>query len=183
MKLIARMIAVAAMASGGLGGYSLTIGKDTRVGMQTKQVIQRVQDSVTQGLSKIAWLELNPESEVIMETYQPVLQACLDVMFFEKNGYHFSQSKWGAQSVPYQFRGLEIVGPKRLTTNGADDIRGIEQRLSFEFYVEAFRTYDKAEGWSNWKIDTAPNLNGITMVLHAGKWKIASSPQHAYNLK
>ncbi len=61
--------------------------------------------------------------------------------------------------------------------------RGIAKRLSFEFYVDAYRIYDKTGGWKASQIEPPPNLDGIVLVLHAGEWKVASSPQQSYNLK
>lgn len=85
--------------------------------------------------------------------------------------------------MPCQFKGLEVIGPKELTLNGIDKARGIEKRLSFEFYVDAYRIYDKTGGWKASQIEPPPNLDGIVLVLHAGEWKVASSPQQSYNLK
>ncbi|MEM1443833.1 MAG: hypothetical protein AAGF67_15915 [Verrucomicrobiota bacterium] len=181
MKPLARITAVMVMASGGLSGYSMTVGKDTTVGLQIQQVIQKVKGAIEENLPDVSWLKSKgPTSD---NSHEPILQACLDEMFFEKNGFFFSQSKWGAESVPYQFRGLEVIGPKKLTTNGADRARGVEARISFEFYVEAFRTYNKDEGWANWQVNKPPYLDGITLVLHGGLWKVSSSPQEHYNLK
>ncbi|MDF1657906.1 MAG: hypothetical protein P1U58_09855 [Verrucomicrobiales bacterium] len=183
MKVLVRMIIVAVMASGGLGGYSMTVGKDTIVGIQTQKVISKIQNLAGGQLPDLKWLNFSKGTTDEVNTYDPVLQSCLDAMFFENKGFHFSQSKWGAQSVPYQFRGLEVIGPREMMINGADNARGIERRISFEFYVEAFRNYDKAEGWKSWNIEMPPNLDGIVLVLHAGSWKIASSPLQSYNLK
>ncbi|MEM6917173.1 MAG: hypothetical protein AAF491_11465, partial [Verrucomicrobiota bacterium] len=181
MKALLRISAVTVMASGGLGGYSMTVGKDTTVGMQIQQVIQKTANAFSIELPEMDWIDSQEMKE--RAAYEPILQACLTEMFFEKNGYYFTQSKWGAESVPYQFRGLEVIGPKKRTTNGADQAREIEARYSFEFYVEAYRSYDKTEGWGSWKVDTPPNLDSITLVLHAGTWKVAASPQRYYNLK
>lgn len=183
MKIFVRMLIVTLMASGGLGGYSMTVGKGTTVGIQTQKVIGKIQGLAGGKLPDFKWLKFSQGEENNTETYEPALKACLEAMFFEKDGFHFSQSKWGAQSVPYQFRGLEVMGPKEMNINGADNARGIERRISFEFYVEAFRTYDKSAGWKSWNIEMPPNLDGIVIVLHAGTWKIASSPQQSYNLK
>lgn len=183
MKALVRTVLVTLMASGGLSGYSLTIGKDTTVGIQTQKIIEKIKGIAGGSLPEMEWLKLSAPDEKKDESFRPVLQACVDSMFFQKGAYHFTQSKWGAQSVPYQFRGMELIGPKELTLNGADEARGIERRLFFEFYIESFRVYDKTEGWGSWQVDMPPNLGGITLVLHAGTWKVASSPQQAYNLK
>ena len=183
MKVLVRLILVTVMSLGGMSGYSLTVGEDTRVGIQTRQILSNLKSFAGDALGKVDWLKFTSDDEVIIEIYQPVLQACLDEIFLEKEGYHFSQSKWGATAVPFQFRGLEVIGPNELPLNGADKARGIEKRISFNFYLDAHRRFDRKNGWGAWDVENPPNLDGITMVLHAGEWKIASSPRGSYNLK
>lgn len=183
MKFLLRIILVTTMALGGVGGYSMTIGRDTLIGKQARTVVWKIQERIGSAVPNFKNLNLKSSASAPAETYEPVLTACLEAIFFENGGHHFSQSKWGARPVPYQFRGLEVIGPEEMPLNGADRARGIERRLNFELYVEAFRTYDKADGWGAWNVGVAPNLDNITLVLHAGTWKVASSPRQSYSLK
>lgn len=183
MKRFLRIVLVTAVALGGVGGYSMTIGRDTSFGKQTRSAVWKIKERIGSAVPNLKRMNLKSSSTPPVETYATVLQACLESIFHESAGYHFSQSTWGARPVPYQFRGLEIIGPKELTLNGADRARSIERRLNFELYIEAFRTYDKKDGWGAWDVGPAPNLETITLVLHARTWKVASSPQQSYSLK
>ncbi|MDA8908563.1 hypothetical protein N9I65_00145 [bacterium] len=93
MKVVVRMLLVAVMAPGGPGGYSMTVGKDTIVGIQTQQVIAKIQNPAGGKLPALKWLKPNEDTGEDMKTYEPVLRACLDTMLFESDGHHFSQSK------------------------------------------------------------------------------------------
>ncbi|MDF1825350.1 MAG: hypothetical protein P1U68_11960 [Verrucomicrobiales bacterium] len=183
MKFLFRIIIASVIASGGLVGYSLTIGKDTRVGLQTQQVMDDLITLAGEGIATLQEYRSRDAAEFIEAPYQETLDACMRNMFFVKNGYHFSQSKWGAQSAPYQFRGLELIGPKGMVINQLDYAKGIDERITFEFYVEAYRSYHKSTGWKDWDVSPPPNLDSITLVLHKGTWKVAASPLKSYNLQ
>ena len=111
MKPILNTIVVTIMASTGLGGYTMTVGKETSVADHARIIFAKAKNFTQTQISKIDldfdvdWNQTEPE--YIKETYEPVLQASLDSMFFKKKRYFFSKSKWGAQSVPYQIQGLE----------------------------------------------------------------------------
>lgn len=183
MKFLIRTIIAAVVASGGLGGYSLTIGKETVIGLQTQKAIDRAIEIAESGIARLQEFRSRDVTEFVEAPYQEALDALMRNMFYEKDGFHFSQSKWGAQSQPYQFRGLELIGPKGMAVNQLDYAKGIDERLTFEIYVEAFRSYEKGAGWKEWEVTPPPNLGSITLVLHKGRWKVAASPLKSYNLQ
>src|SRR6056297_2100124 len=84
MKVLVRLILVTVMSLGGMSGYSLTVGEDTRVGIQTRQILSNLKSFAGDALGKVDWLKFTSDDEVIIEIYQPMLQACLDEIFLEK---------------------------------------------------------------------------------------------------
>ena len=102
-------------------------------------------------------------------------------MFVEKNGDHFSQSRWGATPVPYQFRGLELQGPDSANVDESDKSQGIDKRVTFTFEVASYRTFEDDQ-WSEWNFSSPPRLDKLTMVRQDGLWKVTSGANSAYSI-
>jgi len=104
-------------------------------------------------------------------------------IFLAEKGYHFTQSRWGAQPVPYQVDGLTTEELPGGSLNGGDHKSGIDRRVTYEFEAKAFRLYNDVEGWGKWQKGKPPQLEGITMVRQNGEWKVSVSPTSAYSIK
>lgn len=104
-------------------------------------------------------------------------------IFLAEKGYHFTQSRWGAQPVPYQIEGLTTAELPGGALNAADYKAGIDRRITYEFEAKSFRTHTDLEGWGKWQKGKPPHLEGITLVRQNGMWKVAVSPSSAYALR
>lgn len=104
-------------------------------------------------------------------------------IFLAEKGYHFTQSRWGAQPIPYQIEGLTTVELPGSSLNSTDYKVGIDRRVTYEFEAKSFRTYTDLEGWGKWQKGKPPHLDGVTLVRQNGMWKVSVSPSSAYALK
>lgn len=104
-------------------------------------------------------------------------------IFLEEKGYHFTQSRWGAKPVPYQIDGFSVTEFPDGTLNTTDHKEGIDQRVTYELKVKAFRLYDEVAGWGKWNKGNPPHLDNVTLVRQDGVWKVAISPARSYSLK
>lgn len=104
-------------------------------------------------------------------------------IFLAEKGYHFTQSRWGAQPVPYQIEGLTTAELPGGALNSTDNRTGIDRRITYEFEAKSFRTYTDPQGWGKWQKGKPPHLEGVTLVRHNGMWKVAISPASSYSLK
>jgi hypothetical protein len=171
---------------GGLIGFSYTVGKDTLVGSITITFVDKLKGATAGKLDGLKGLVEEAEKKLEdgnTPEDQPLVDRLMAMMFYEKDGFHFTQSRWGAAPVPYQFRGLQLVGPKKMTLNGADGMNGIDQRLIFNFYIDSYRRYDPEKGWGTWVFEEAPNLEPVILARKDGEWKLAASPRESYSVR
>ena len=110
--------------------------------------------------------------------------ALMKKMFYQKGGSYFTQSRWGAKPIPYELRDFEMLPPKSLPLSQADQLNGIDKRVSCEIHVRAYRVYDPAtKKWGEWNPENPPELNSITMVRSEGDWKTVKDPTRNYAVK
>lgn len=167
----------------GLIGYSYTVGKDSLVGTITATMVDEIRAKIGNYLPEFHQANRSRRMEKPEIAYASIRDACFNSMFLEKSGFFFSQSRWGAEPVPYQFRGLEMIGPKSMQRNQADQANGIDKRVRYEFTVEAYRRYVEGEGWESWQFGTPPGLTGITLLRKDGEWQISSAPTESYSIR
>ena len=162
--------------------YCFTIGKETTLGRHADDYLQKVKKATEKPIGKIKGLVDSVEKpEWEDEEHQQLLKACMDAMFVEKDGFYFSQSRWGGAPVPYQFRGLELEGPKKIPPNAGDLRRGIDIRVRYVFKVASYRRYNsEKDEWEEWKFDDPPNLTEMIFARQDGSWRIAASPHKSY---
>lgn len=111
------------------------------------------------------------------------LDGLMQTMFLQEKGCHFTQSKWGAKSTPYQMEGIQMVKLDEGSVNDGDRSDGIDQRITFEIKVREYRQYDETDGWGSWVKGNPPHLDSVTLVRQSGVWKVSVSPLWAYSLK
>lgn len=169
----------------GLFAYLFTFGKNTIAGKHADNYFQKVKGLVEKPLAKAKDLvDSFGAPEWNDPAHHKLRDACLEVIFLEKSGFHFSQSRWGGAPVPYQFRGLEVVGPEKLTLHAGDIQRGIDLRICYTFKVSAWRRYNSEKGeWDAWKFDSPPNLSEMVFVREDGAWRIASAPHKSFAIR
>ena len=188
-KSSAKKLLLALVVIGGIFTYTATIGKDTPLGHHAGHVFSKIKAPVSKHLAKpLAELEKftrrfgKPDHDD--PDHWALRDACMDAMFVERSGFHFSQSRWGGAPVPYQFRGLELVGPEKLPPNAGDIQRGIDLRIGYEIVVAAYRRFDKEKKeWEAWRFDTPPNLTEMSFAREDGVWKIAVAPHKSYAVR
>lgn len=172
-------------SQGQLVGYSYTIGQNSFVGTITISMVDKIKSKVGDkipSLPKSKKRDVSSKSESEFD-YARVRDQCFNSMFLKKSGYHFSQSRWGAEPVLYQFRGLELVGPKPVPVNDADAKNGIDRRIRFEFVLDSYRRFNKGKGWEAWQFQNPPSLSEISLLRQNGEWKVASAPTSSYSLR
>lgn len=135
-----------------------------------------------------AYLESEPAPEAAKADPDEIarraeLDQLVRSIFLAEKGYHFTQSRWGAQPVPYQIEGLTTVELPGGAPNSADYKAGIDRRVTYEFEAKSFRTYTDLEGWGKWQKGKPPHLEGVTLVRQNGMWKVSVSPSSAYALR
>ena len=140
------LLFVSLVLAGGFLGYVYTIGKESRIGAWTTSRVEKARVDVAGRLDSF-----RDRGESAPETlpYAPVMRERIESIFYEKEGFHFSQSRWGARPMPYQFRKLELVGPHPVALSAADRQAGIDERIHYGFSVEAYRVYDEDSGWGS----------------------------------
>ena len=183
---ISKLCLLAIAAAGAVVGYSYTIGQNSFVGTMTISMVDEIKAKVGDKIPSLPeFKKSNKKNESASAdiAYADVRDKCFNSMFLKKSGYHFSQSRWGAEPVPYQFRGLELVGPKPVPVNEADGRNGIDRRIQYEFVLDSYRRYIKGKGWETWQFNRPPSLTEIILLRQDGEWKIASAPTAAYSLK
>lgn len=172
--------------------YAATAGKNTLVGRHTEHLLStiegplgKIKKPLAQPIAKVQKLAQglgkaghdDPEHWALRD-------ACMDAMFKEKAGFHFSESRWGGAPVPYQFRGLELIGPEKLPPNAGDIQRGIDLRIGYEFQIAAYRRYNsQTQQWEPWQFEDPPNLSSMSFARQDGKWKIADAPNKSYAVR
>jgi hypothetical protein len=114
---------------------------------------------------------------------EAVLAKARDSIFLEKDGYHFTQSKWGASPAPYQIDGLELVLLPEGSLGASDLAAGIDRRVGYEIRCRAHRVFKEPKGWGEWRKSSPPHLEGFTLVREQGVWKVSVSPSWAYSLR
>lgn len=111
------------------------------------------------------------------------LDGLMRSIFLQEKGRHFTQSKWGAKSIPYQMEGIQTILLDEVPLNESDRAAGIEKRVTFEIKVREFRQYDERAGWGPWVKGNPPHLDSVTLIRQGGVWKVSVSPLWAYSLK
>lgn len=131
--------------------------------------------------------EKTEKTTVATDPEDIAIRAALDglmrTMFLEEKGRHFTQSKWGAKSTPYQMAGIQTIKLDESSLNESDRAAGIEKRVTFEIKVREFRQYEEKVGWGSWTKGNPPHLDSVTLVRQSGSWKVSVSPLWAYSLK
>lgn len=171
-------------------GYSYSFGKNSYVGTMTISMVEKIKSTVGDKLPDLPSLPKGNGNDIsanAMATpefaYTHLRDETFQSMFMKKSGFHFTQSRWGAELVPYQFRGLELVGPKSVPVNDSDVKNGIDRRLRFEFVLDSYRRYDRQKGWQSWQFGNPPSLSEISLLRQNGEWKVASAPTSAYSIR
>ena len=185
---LTRMALFILLLGGGVVTYSYTIGADSTIGATTQLVVDRIKERVDKlkldelpVAQKIAKWTRADTSRQDAQDHLEMKDACLKSMFVEKNGDHFSQSRWGATPVPYQFRGLELQGPDSANVDESDKSQGIDKRVTFTFELASYRTFEDDQ-WSEWNFSSPPRLDKLTMVRQDGLWKVTSGANSAYSI-
>jgi hypothetical protein len=142
--------------------------------------VNTVKEAVSKGARKLDPRNFDLARLKPGSAYREVLDGRLESIFLEKEGFHFTQSKWEHDRPPYQFRGLEVVGPKKAPLTTTDSMNGIDKRLSYSIVVEAYRRYDRESGWGTWTHEPPPNLVDIRMMRQDGVWIVISGPIESY---
>lgn len=180
-----------------LFAYATTIGKDSIIGRHTSDFFTKAKSYLPESKSSAPAAKTSSGkkfslsglfsrfngSSIEDEELKALRDACMDAMFLEKSGFHFSQSRWGGAAVPYQFRDLKLIGPEVLPPNAGDERRGIDLRVGYRFEVVSYRRYDPEHGWETWRFDEPPNLVDMSFVREQGKWKIAYAPTKSYAVR
>ncbi len=173
---------------GGLVAFSYTIGADTTIGSTTKLTVEKARFAVEEQLHKLKVLDKlsglfdKAPKKGPADDQLSIRDACLEAMFFEQADAHFSQSRWGAIPMPYQFMGLEVTGPEPLPLSEADSGNGIDERVYYQIHVESYRSFEEGTGWSEWKFDQPPKLDGLTLIRQNGHWKVSTGANRAYSI-
>ncbi|MEM7700208.1 MAG: hypothetical protein AAF236_17580 [Verrucomicrobiota bacterium] len=179
---IVRFCLFAILGAGGVVGYSYTVGQNSAIGITTMTVVDTIREEVTSRLGDLNLPSLPKSTEPVAKDDQGLaLDACMKSLFLNRGGYHFSVSKWGARPVPYQFEGLELIGPRSVSLNDADRRNGIDKRVDYAIHVDAYRQFSTDEGWGDWRFNQPPNLANISLMRQDGEWKVASSPKKSYS--
>ncbi|MEM9015463.1 MAG: hypothetical protein AAGC68_00520 [Verrucomicrobiota bacterium] len=180
MKAFAALFLLLLTSVGGILSFSYTFGKDSVFG---RMVVGIVETSKTNFVAKVE----EYIGENIATSFDPdrdaVRDACMNTMFLAESGFHFSQSKWGAVPVLFQFRNLRLTGPEDTAMNAADRMNGIDRRIVYKFQTDGFRRYKKESGWGPWENSRPPYLDSITMVRKLGHWQVASAPTRYYSIR
>jgi len=184
MKLVQILLVILLLVLGSLVSYSLTVGKGSPEVRAVKERSEKLHKAL---LAKLPSIKRKAEVEVDTKPEDQflaaALRAALDSMFLERSGFHFSRSLWGAEPVPYQFRGLRVGKAEALADDPGDRLKGIDRRVHIPITVEAFRRYDRDQGWGRWETSDAPNLEGLTFVREAGKWQPLVPPDQFYSVR
>lgn len=186
-----KMLLVAVGVIGLIFTYATTIGKNSVLGKHTSNFIAQVKSKAPSTNLKVGApvtsfrkLMKNFRDPGIEDpSLEELRDACMEAMFLEKAGYHFTQSRWGATPMTYQFRGLEVSGPELRPPNAGDVQRGIDLRAGYRFHVMAYRTYDAKRGWSGWIFEQPPNLNDMSFSREAGRWKVSYAPTKSFSVR
>jgi hypothetical protein len=146
-----------------------------------KSYLDRALKSVSQYLEEPT--AQAPKSDPDEIARRAVLEQVLRKIFLIEKGYHFTQSRWGAQPVPYQIDGLTTVELPGSPLNSSDYSAGIDRRITYDIEVKAFRTFSEIGGWGKWQKGKPPHLEGITLVRQSGTWKVSVAPTSAYSIR
>ncbi|MDF1858721.1 MAG: hypothetical protein P1U87_00825 [Verrucomicrobiales bacterium] len=181
-KSSVKKLLLALGALGGIFAYAATIGKDTPLGHHADHVFSKIKAPVTKPLAEFEkFTRRFGKASHDDPDHWALRDACMAAMFIERSGFHFSQSRWGGAPVPYQFRGLELVGPEKLPPNAGDIHQGIDLRIGYEILIASYRSFDnEKKEWESWRFDTPPNLTEMSFARQDGVWKIAIAPHKSY---
>lgn len=111
-----------------------------------------------------------------------VLDDHLSRIFLFKNGSVFTQKIEGDRRIPYELEAFTIVGPRELPLPTPAKRAGIERKIIFSVSVTAWRSYDRASGWTEWKPGRPLHLGGISMQRKDGTWEMLTSPAPYYTV-
>ncbi len=187
---IIRMFLLLMVLIGGIVAFSYTIGADSTLGSTTHIIVEKASSALEARMESLNLSSKLKEAKFLSfltresnddNDHAGVRDACIKSMFFIQSGDHFSQSRWGAQPVPYQFKGLEIGKAETLPLSEIDAMNHIDERLFCPINVETYRFYT-SDGWSPWKFDPPPKLDGITLIHQEGIWKIGVGANRAYSV-
>lgn len=121
----------------------------------------------------------DPDQRGMAEAIERVKAA----MFLTKEGFWFTQARWGESPVPYQMAGLKLVPLPEGEFSMADAAVSIDRRVVYEFRVAKYRVHREKSGWGKWVEGMPPGLDPVTLVRQRGEWKVESAPLKAYSLR
>lgn len=185
-SLTTLLLVVVAANVGVVGGIQLTKQPDETLRSATKDAVLSTVTKVSRQIGvKIEHSEPNSGKNVESEdaSQAAARDALLRKMFLHKGDSFFTQSRWGAQPVPYELRDFQLLGPHELSITTADRNSGIDKKINYEISVRAYRVFDGENGWTDWTPENPPRLEGITMVRKDGKWATISDPTRLYALR